>query len=51
MRALIALVLASPAAAQDADPSPIDWQTDLAAARAQAQKSDKPLLAVFRCET
>ena len=51
MRAFIALVLASLVAAQDVDLSPIDWQTDLAVARAQAQKSDKPLLAVFRCET
>ena len=27
------------------------WQTDLAAARARAGDDDKPLLAVFRCET
>ncbi len=36
----------SPAGAQDAPT--IDWRTDLAAARADAKESGRPLLVVFR---
>lgn len=31
-------------------PTSIDWRTDLDAARAEALRDGKPLLAVFRCE-
>ena len=31
-------------------PGSIDWRTDLDAARAEALRDGKPLLAVFRCE-
>ena len=46
--ALLPLVLTSGLAAQS--PELIDWRDDLEAARAEALREDKPLLAVFRCE-
>jgi len=33
----------------DLDGSSIAWRTDLAAARAEARRANKPLLALFRC--
>jgi hypothetical protein len=46
--AFLSLNLLAPLAAQD--PATIDWREDLEAARAEALRTDKPLLAVFRCE-
>jgi len=35
---------------EKAAPPPIDWLTDLDAARVLARETGRPLLAVFRCE-
>lgn len=43
--ALALALLQDPTAAPD-----IDWRTDLEAARQEALETDRPLLAVFRCE-
>jgi hypothetical protein len=32
------------------DPKKLGWYSDYAAAKAEAQRSGKPLLVVFRCE-
>jgi hypothetical protein len=49
--ALLAAAAALPLAAQEtATPHEIAWQTDFAAARAQAHKEHKPLCVLFRCE-
>ena len=42
------LALATPGPAQQ--PASLDWRDDLEAARAEALRDGKPLLAVFRCE-
>ncbi len=44
---LASLLFALAPAAQD---DGIDWLTDLAAARAAATETGKPMLVVFRCE-
>ena len=49
----LATTLLPAAPAQDTTstaPGSIDWRTDLDAARAEALRDGKPLLAVFRCE-
>lgn len=50
----VALVLlgAADARAQNrkVDPTKFGWHTDYAAARAEARRTGKPLLVVFRCE-
>ncbi len=43
-----ALVVAALATAQDPDVEGIDWRLDLKKARAEAQKTGKPMLVVFR---
>ncbi len=51
MRKLVlgtALVAAALATAQDLDVEGIDWRFDLEKARAEAQKTGKPMLVVFR---
>ena len=32
------------------DPTKFGWQTDYAAAKAEAKRSGKPIMLVFRCE-
>ena len=51
MRTLVlgtALIAAALATAQDLDIEGIDWRFDLEKARAEAQKTGKPMLVVFR---
>lgn len=45
---LLCLPLTAPAA--DADPVKFGWHSDYATARAEARKTGKPILLVFRCE-
>jgi hypothetical protein len=40
----------SPAAAQKVPAAQFGWHTDYAAARAEARKTGKPIMLVFRCE-
>lgn len=44
----MAAALVATVAAQDELTQGIDWRDDLAAARAEAKRTGKPLLAVFR---
>ncbi len=45
------LTLAGPASARPRlDAARYGWQTDYAAARAEARRTGKPILLVFRCE-
>ncbi len=37
-------------AAQKPDPRQFGWHTDYAAARAEARKTGKPIMLVFRCD-
>ncbi|KAF0244903.1 MAG: hypothetical protein FD180_2124 [Planctomycetota bacterium] len=45
---LLALAFVRPVSGDGED---FPWLTDLAAARAEARKSGRPMLVVFRCET
>lgn len=49
--AAVAAVVLLPAAApaQDVNPKQHGWHTDYAAARAEARKTGKPIMLVFRC--
>ena len=46
--ALVLLPTAAPSA--DPDPKKFGWHTDYAAAQAEAKRTGKPMLVVFRCE-
>jgi hypothetical protein len=49
--ALLCLPLTAEAAASVApDPTKFGWHTDYATARAEARKTGKPIMLVFRCE-
>ena len=47
---LAVLLLTTSAAAPFPDPGKFGWHTDYAAARAEARRTGKPILLVFRCE-
>ena len=48
---LVLLATAAPVAAQDrGPPRAFGWQSDYAAARAEAKRTGKPIFLVFRCE-
>jgi hypothetical protein len=44
------LCLPHPAGAQDPLAAKFGWHTDYAAARAEARRTGKPIMLVFRCE-
>lgn len=47
---LVAGLFAVPAWAAKPDPKAFGWYVDYAQAKAEAKRSGKPLLVVFRCE-
>ena len=48
--AILVLTGAAEAAPPKPDPAKFGWHTDYAAARAEARRTGKPILLVFRCE-
>ncbi|QDU19285.1 hypothetical protein ETAA1_11910 [Urbifossiella limnaea] len=44
-----AVLLPAAAAAQNVDPKQHGWHTDYAAAKAEARRTGKPMMLVFRC--
>jgi hypothetical protein len=48
--ALLVLSGAANAAPPKPDPAKFGWHTDYAAAKAEARRTGKPILLVFRCE-
>ena len=49
MRWFVPLLLALVVGSARSEPKATVWQTDLAAARKQAARENKPLLVAFRC--
>jgi hypothetical protein len=47
---LVALAQVGGAAEPKIEPAKYGWHTDYAAARAEAKRTGKPILLVFRCE-
>jgi hypothetical protein len=46
----LALLPTLPASAEKVDPTKYGWFTDYAKAKAEAKRTGKPMLLVFRCE-